>query len=284
MRMKKTAPKAVENYTLRLSIKETIDAIKKNLTTVAGSILIAILLTIAVSAVFALIVGSSLLVTMSDGFNPAAFGLGFIVIVLLAVAAFALISAFINIFISLSVNDGADGKKTTIGDVFKRSQKHVIRVIKTEILLALVVAAPLILPAAFSLTQLGNSRSLEGVVAYSGLMFLAVIAGIVWAVIALLRYCLAPIVVIFEPNVPVKQTLARSKHLMEKGGQWFVVKFVGLCLLILIVLSILFSPEQSSQGYGQNDSSFVDLISSLLSIFGTGMLVMLYRNRKVVRK
>ena len=284
MRMKKSSSKAAENYTLRLSISETIDAIKKNLTTVAGSILVAILLTIAVSAAFALIVGSSLLATMSDGFNPAAFGVGFIILVLLAVVAFALISAFINIFISLSVNDGADGKKSTIGDVFKRSQKYVIRVIKTEILLAVVVGAPLILSAAFNLTQLGNSRSFESVVAYSGLMFFAVIAGTIWAIIALLRYCLAPIVAIFEPKVPVKQTLARSKHLMEKGGQWFVVKFIGLCLLILIVLSILFSSEQNYQGYGQNDNSFMDLLNSLLGIFGTAMLVMLYRNRKAVRK
>lgn len=281
--MKKSHHKAVENYTLRLSIKETIEAIKKNIKTVAGSILVAILLAMGVSFIFALILGSSMLVGMGNEFDPAAFGIGFVVVMVLAVLAFSVISAFINIFIALSVNDGADGKTTTISAVFKRSQKHVIRVIKTEILLAFVIAAPLILLAAFSLTQLGNSRSFEGVVAYSGLMFIIVIMGTVWAAIAILRYCLAPIVAVFEPKVSVRETLARSKFLMEKGGQWFVFKLGALCLLLVVVLS-LFTPEKNYQGYENSDNPFINLVSFVLGIFATGMFVMLYRNRVAVRK
>lgn len=283
MVMKTSTTPVAETYTLRQNIKETTQAIRKNLATVAGSLLIAILFVIGISAVFALAVGSSILFGMNDGFDPASFGLGFVVFILLAALAFSLMAALLNIFIALSVNDGARGKKTAIMDVLKRSQSHLVRVIKTEIMLAAIVAAPLVVLAAFSLTQLGNSRSLEGAFAYGGLMFLIVIAGTVWAVIALLRYCLAPIVAIFEPKIPVKQTFARSKHLMEKGGQWFVVKLALLALLITIVLS-MFTPEKNYQGYENSDNPFINLISYALGLFSTGMLVLLYRNRKAVRK
>lgn len=283
--MNKSTHEPAANYTLRLNIKETANAFKKNLITVAGSILVALLLIIAVIVGFAVVAGSSLLATMRDGFDPASFGFGFVAVMLLGVVAFALISAFISILIALSVNDGADGKKTTIGSVLSRAQKHIVKVIKTEIALALIVATPLIIMTAFSLTQLTNSRSLEGFVAFGGMVFLISLTGIVWAIIALLRYCLAPIVAIFEPKLTVWQTFARSKQLMQNGGQWLVFKASALYLAILIIFSILFpSSDQSYQGYDKNDNSFVDLISSLMGIFVTGMLVMLYRNRKAVQK
>lgn len=275
-------PAATQKYKLFQGIKDAVQSIKNNFKTVLGSILVAILLTVAIVALAVVLFGSALLGEMGQVFSPTITGGSLLVSLLVIIVAGSLISALINIFMALSISDGADARKTTINDVFVRSQKLLWRVLKVNILIFVVVLAPILVIALLSLLSIIGGADRAADPALSILFILLGISSVVWVIVAALRYSLAPLVAIFEPGVPVKKTLGRSRHLLLEGGQWFLVKAIGLMILVSIVLSAITGGNQSG-GLDDGSNPLGDVISYALGIIFTGVLVMLYRNRKSVR-
>lgn len=286
--MKKTShrslPKPTQGYRVFTAIQDTVQAVRNNLWGVAGSLLAAVLLSVAVLLVALLLIGTSILAPGSNiGITDFSIGPGLILSLLALIVVAAVMSALANILLAFSIDDGARNKKTLFSDVFTRSRKVLVRVIVVQALLFAVILAPLFLIGLLSLLGAMTGRADDSTLAFMFLLPLMVLASIVWMVIALLRYGLAPLVAIFEPKVSVKETLARSKKLLTKSGQWFLAKTILLAFLAMLVLSI-FAPGQNVPGSQQNDNFFVDLLSFIISVILTGVLLMLYRNQKALKE
>jgi len=109
---------------------------------------------------------------------------------------------------------------------------------------------------------------------------LLAVAAIVWIIVITVRCSLAPFVAIFEPEVPILKTLSRSRHLLQKGGQWFVCKGI----LLALGLSILTSLVSGNPGDRSGTMDVIEtIISVILSIASVGVMTMLYRNRRAAR-
>lgn len=102
-----------------------------------------------------------------------------------------------------------------------------------------------------------------------------------WIIIALLRFALVPYIVLLEPQTKVLAAFGRSSHLLQKGGQWFLVK--GFFILLVAVLFLSAVTGQTPDELGDSRNIFVWVIDVALSLLALGMLYMLYRNRAAVR-
>jgi hypothetical protein len=103
----------------------------------------------------------------------------------------------------------------------------------------------------------------------------------VWVVVAFLRYWLAPYVALFETDIRLRNTLGRSKSLMYKGGQWFLVKSVLLTLAFGLVYAVIV------ELLGDNPPLAIlillIIVNVLVSFIAIGMYYALYRNRVAVK-
>ncbi len=104
---------------------------------------------------------------------------------------------------------------------------------------------------------------------------------VMWIYIALIRFALTPYVALFEPDIPITKTLGRSKHLLVKGGQWFLIKGFLLLLLGLIILAV--ATGQDLPELMDSDNIAFNIFLIIVSVIVNGGLVMLYHNRKIVR-
>lgn len=181
---------------------------------------------------------------------------------------------------SLALYDGSEKRKSPLGPTLSASLARMVRVAGATALFALVTFWPMVLII-----------FLPGILLFSGhtgggasllLLLLSLLVAIVWTYIATVRFALAPYVALFEPNVAIRDTLKRSKHLLLKGGQWFLVKGFLLLLLLLIILAIV--THQNLRQLTATGNLLTNLFLIVLSVLINGTLVMLYRNRKIVRE
>lgn len=136
--------------------------------------------------------------------------------------------------------------------------------------IALIISLPIILMASGS--AVGSSPALLPIL---------MLAAMVWACIASIRFALVPYVALFEPDVPIVKALGRSKYLLLKGGQWFLVKGFLLLLLVFTILSL--ATHQNFSELMNSNSIAVNILLILLSVMTNGALVMLYLNRRVIK-
>ncbi len=179
---------------------------------------------------------------------------------------------------SLALYAGAEGHKTPVGRTMAHAFRAIPRVIGAMVLTGLVVIGPLLISMllSFGITAGGRGSGLTGLVVVTS------IAGVAWAIVAMLRFALAPYVALFEPEIPIVKTLSRSQHLLIKGGQWFIFKGYLLLLLVTVAL-VLMSGASSFEEFEQNGSIAGSIGSLLLINIATGVMAMLYRNRRTVR-
>ncbi len=179
---------------------------------------------------------------------------------------------------ALALYDGADGRKSSIGATIGTSFKRIGRVIMANVLFTLLTIWPIVLifflPIILFTGGVDPGTSLL-------LGFILMLVSLVWAYIALIRFALAPYIALFEPEIPVTKTLARSKRLLIKGGQWFLVKGI----LLLIACSVVVALTTGQDILELTDSSTIvgNLLYVIVSILANGSLVMLYRNRRAIR-
>lgn len=272
-----TAP---QKYRVFKAIADTFGAIKNNAATFALAVIISYAIAAISLFLISLLIGKllygefGLLFASTSKLLTVLFGS-----LILYTVWYAFVDAFVLAATSLAIYDGSEKHKSSIGTTIVQSFARVRRVIAANVLFALVSFWPIVLiiflPIIF-LTS-GHTGGSSSLILIPILMLVAV----VWAYIALIRFALAPYVALFEPDVPITKVLGRSKYLLMKGGQWFLVKGFFLLLLVVIVLAIATGknlPElENSSNIG------INLFLIIASILVNGALVMLYHNRKIVR-
>jgi hypothetical protein len=107
------------------------------------------------------------------------------------------------------------------------------------------------------------------------------VAALAWVIIALLRYAVVPEVALFEPQHRLRDTLGRSRHLLHKGGQWFLVKAFVLAIIIGLLLVSLSAAVPTDAPTAIH--VFIILLNLIVSFVSSGIFYTLYRNRVAVK-
>lgn len=275
-----TEPNAPKKYKVFRAIGDTFKTIKSN----AGTFFLSAILSYTVAAVFLFVISFvigkllygefGLLFASTSKLLTVLFGS-----LILYTAWYALAGAFILATTSLALYDGSENRKSSLSTILSNSFSRLGRVVLADILFCLVAFWPIVLiiflPIIFLTSGVGGSNS--SLILLPILMLVAT----VWIYIALVRFSLAPYVALFEPNVPITKTLGRSKYLLVKGGQWFLVKGFLLLLLVLIILAV--ATGQNLPELMDSNNIAVNIFLIIVSLVVNGALVMLYHNRKIVR-
>ena len=271
-------PSAPEKYKIVKSVADTIKAAKNNIVTLLVTGFIAyvaavILITVIALVMIKLFISRLNIFSLSGGVVIG----GLIGGLVLYTLWYAFAYAFILAVTSISLRDGAQKRKGTIGGTLKSGLGLIKRVALANTLVALVVIWPIAIISFLPLLLL-SSGGRTGAAIFS---LIAGVVAVVWAIIGSLRYSLVPYVAIFEPDVPIKKTLGRSKELLKKGGQWFIVKGFLLILLIGGILGAM--TGKNLQELNSANNIGVNIIFVIVSAIASGSLAMLYLNRKAVK-
>ena len=262
-------------YKIFRAVSDTIRAIRNNFPPYLGLTVSSYLISGALYV--PLTIGATLLAASLFAESSTLILLAFIIPTLLSLAGLVIVSAFIIAATSMAVADGAEGRKTSFFTTLVKAFKVVPRILGANLLVFAVSIAPIILltALAFALGGAGGGALMNIILILGGLGSMA------WILIAMLRYALAPYVALFEPDVPVTQTLKRSKALLIGGGQWFIVKGILLIFLVAIILGAFTGKPVTEVESSSNPIVIIILI--LLNVLVEGALVMLYLNRKAVK-
>lgn len=269
-----------QKYGVFRALNDLFSTIQQNLGTFVLSVVCAYVLSIAALMIVGLILVS---------FFVGEYGLLFassgklLVIAVASIILYLFWYAFAVAFTTCALSFPLYDTTLKLKGVFNKSLAVLPRLVKTNLLVGLVAFLPLMVLTLLSTAAIfaGRGATAANGIASGVLSLFLGIAAVVWIVIAILRYALAPLVAIFEPNVPVTQTLARSRHLLIKGGQWFLVKGIVLMLVVMIITVALLA--QPGENVRDGDNTSVNVAFMLLSVIGEGALVMLYKNRRAVK-
>ncbi len=258
-------------YSVHQAIGEGIKAVFVNIWPIIGSTFLISVVIIAVTLLFVILslIGIlSLKLLVSGGLIY--FGL----VLVLALVIISAISTLATTSFSIAIMAGAENQRIGLIATLKAALSSFMRVFLASAVMLLIVLGPL-------LALILLAGGLVYMKASTVLAFLLPIAGIIWVYIALLRFALVPYVALFEPSVQIFQTLGRSTHLLEKGGQWFIVKGVFLLILVAILGSVL--TGQNLRQLQNSNNPVIQIVIALLSLIMIAVMVMLYRNRRIVR-
>ncbi|OYW44130.1 hypothetical protein B7Z28_00325 [Candidatus Saccharibacteria bacterium 32-45-3] len=269
-------------YGVLQAIKDSVVAIRNNIggyLALAGiglvvtGIMYVVLILIVINGMLAQAIIGNVSAGWMSLFLPVALG-----IITLITSTF--ISSFIMVTTSITVNDGAEKRKSNIGNVLRVGLKRFVRVALASFLMMIVVLSPLIIVPFLSLALFSNILSGSSVLSYlSGI--LVMLAGGVWFVVTFLKFALVPYVATFEPNLPLLKTLGRSNFLLKHGGQLFLAKGAALAFVVLVATSLL--TGENLQEMQESGNLFTLLVSLVFSVISSAVLVMLYRNRTSLR-
>ena len=259
-------------YPVHRAVLDTIHAIKTNLLTYIISIVLSGVMVLVGVAVLIIPVFTVFFSIAHAGGVSSGTTIGLIIgAIIFAIAWFIVAGAFLITYTALALDAGANGRRSGVGETFRASMGMLKRVVAANLLIAAIAVGPFILAAALGLAFAVHGGPL------TVLSFLFALAGMIWVYVALLRYLLAPYVAIFEPEVPISKFLTRSRELMRKGGQWFVIKGAVATILVVLILSFIAGP--SLQKLPTPISILLNLVALVVELVASGTVVLLYRNR-----
>jgi len=129
------------------------------------------------------------------------------------------------------------------------------------------------------LVLLATSSALDGGASSSFFIIILIITLVtIWVLYAATRLAILPLVALFESDLPILRTVKRTSTLMKGYGQIFFVQLIVLFLLVNIAVSILLT-SIFSEGFANLLSALVSLAMGLIM---SGIMVLLYRNRRDV--
>jgi hypothetical protein len=264
-----------QRYTVMRSISDMFEAIRANLSAYIMSIIFSVLAAfVGVGVTIAPVVTVFFSLAHKETISTGTITTLIVGAILLAIVWLAIAGTFILTYVAVVLDAGANGRTTGIGKTFRVSMSRLKRVLGAYLFLVGVAIGPLIL-AAFLTVFTSTFAKMAGIVSA-----LALLAAVIWIYVAMLRYLLAPYIAIFEPEVALSGVMSRSRKLMKNGGQWFILKEVGAILLGMALIS--FATGSFAKGsYGNN--AWVDISGFVVSLIVIGTIVMLYRNRRLVR-
>lgn len=280
------SPEAPQKYNVTTALSDAVGAIRQNVAVVLPVFLIGI----------GIIYGTSLLVELlirtfitSDSMSiwsmPSLGALAAMAVIYLAFYLIA--SAYLVASTAQAIADGRKQERRSIGGVLQASWLRLPKLIGAQALFTLVLfwpfAAIMIGGILISLGASGASQASINQIIFP----IAYILAFCWVVIGMLRFALVPYVAIFEPEVPVVRTLARSQKLLQDGGQWFLFKLIIGSILLYVGMFILMISALGTNAYGTGSFAEISIILSLasfvISLLFFGIFVMLYLNRRAVR-
>ena len=277
-----TAPAQIVDsgkYGVFQSVGEFFNTVKRAPKTFIIAVVIGYGVGLALLAVFALILMGLVIggIVRSGGISSYMTYLPLLIVGFLLMNVVATASSAFNISItSLALMDVAEGRLRPIGQVLRSALQQLLRVIVSYIVFWIVIFGPLLIVAVVGMivTITGLANGVGAI-----LLYLLGIASLAWGLIAALRYPLIPYIALFDPGVRYGQLPRRSFQLMKSGGQWFIFKGILLIMAVTIILSIITESLLGETAIGTILSS---VIFAAISVIANGVMVMLYRRRRMI--
>jgi hypothetical protein len=193
----------------------------------------------------------------------------------------AWVLAFIMSNISLSIMDGATGKKLrSLRSTVRRSLRSTSRVASVWFLIAVLIGVVLAALGAAGLAYISLTN--PSIPRLMSLAPAAIGLGIIGVLFVLAQYSLAPYVTLFEAEVSPWQALGRSRQLVRRRGQLFIV---AVYATLIAGFAAAYKVAAAVDGLFGINTMIIFAMSALAEImFANGILVMLYRKRKLARK
>lgn len=191
------------------------------------------------------------------------------------------VASFLLNTLSLTIMDGANRKvHRSVRGTFRAALRQASHVAGAWIMLGAVVLGPL----AYAMFAIGMYASLHGISLEDVLRLLpyGVTAALSWVIFMLMQYSLVPWVALFEPGTRLRDTFARSRKLLSRRGHLFVLFGHMIITTALIGFYELAGIINSVLGIGKEPLFATGAIA--LAILANGMIVSLYRKRKLARK
>jgi hypothetical protein len=183
---------------------------------------------------------------------------------------------------SYVIFESGEGRKPNLPQIAAEARSRILRLLFANFLVGLLAIGPIVFISNIFLLLKLAPLSASGAETTANALTLAIwIAVLAWLILVILRYALAPIAALFEPDIKLWHSLRRSRELLAGGGQWFI----GKLLLIVLVAGIVLSAASGERvrALDSTDSTLVNGGLIVLEILINGTLVMLYRNRKMVK-
>ena len=191
------------------------------------------------------------------------------------------VAAFLVNMFSITLMDGATRRiNQSVRLTVRRSLRAASRTANAWFLLmAVLAAAPLalLLIGTLYLHVAAVTRA-----AALATMPYAAMACAVWFIYVLAQYSLVPSVALFEPDLALTKVLGRSRHLVKRRGRIFSIVVYLLAAAGVVAVYLLASLVQSTLHIDKAALVSLGSLSAILS--SHGLMVMLYRKRKLARK
>lgn len=181
---------------------------------------------------------------------------------------------------SIALMDGANRKQlNTIRSTVRKSLRLASRVTYSWLLLGAIIAG---IPLAGGLVA-AMYLSLTTITMLEILAFMpyAITAGIAWLVIMIMEYSLLPYIMLFEPELSLRQTLRRSSELVKTKGRIFIL-FSNIALWLGLFCAFSMAQTAESLLGIHRGLHFFGYALVLLLVFNA-VMTLFYRKRKRAR-
>ena len=193
----------------------------------------------------------------------------------------AWVAAFASNSLSIALMHGANNKKIrSLRRTLREGLRFTSRTTAAWTLVAAVVTGPLMVAGLGSAVFLKVSES-DTQTALQFVPYLA-IAGVSWALYALMHFSLVPQVAIFEPQHSLQQAFARSSELVRSKGKVFLS--TAYCSIAVALAGMYGVSALLEKVLRLNQTITFIFGVILLSILSNGILTMFYRKRRLARK
>lgn len=198
--------------------------------------------------------------------------------VLLALAVL-LVASLMN-YMSIAVMDGVNRKvHRSIRSTMRRSLSNASRTASAWCLLGAVHVARLL--AVMALAYVYIKWGLDAFALPMEVLAAVGTGAVLWLIMGLIQYSLIPYVALFEPQLLLSQTFARSRRLVKKQGWPFLITTGSVLAIFLTALYKISEPITQTLGLGINLLFYAGALTAL--IYANGAMVMLYAKRKRAR-
>ncbi len=211
-------------------------------------------------------------------------GISILLLAMLALTAITPLAGWIATFafntMSLALMDGMVLKKhRSVRSTWRRALRYAPRVTGTWALVLLIAFAPLLAVTSIAVSYI---KSYEvPVEAVTEMLPAAAVMATAWITAVLLNYSLAPYVALFEPGLLQRETLKRSRQLVQRRGRLFLLS--GYLLLGFVLLAMFNLALQAKRAFGFDHGIIFAFGTLITIIIANGIMVALYRKRKLAR-
>lgn len=194
---------------------------------------------------------------------------------------YAWVAAFSFNMLSMSIMEGATGKKRrSVRLTARQSLSRASRVTGVWFCLAVLLVVPILLAIAGVLTyHRFYPISPEGIL---NLIPKIAVAGVTWVCLVLMHFSLAPQVALFEPNLTLRQVFNRSRLLVRRRGRIFLL--LGHCLLAAALLAAYKMSELIERILMLDKWVAFSLFLLTAAVLVNGLKTALYRKRALARR